>query len=100
MSESCFSVAAVGSTVTTAGSSSAVAIPVDASGATARAVLLSCPPGGSAHVRAGQSTVVATSNDLLVGDWGPTVFAVGGCSHIAYIEEVAGSKLNIAPIER
>lgn len=90
-------VASVGSTVTSGGSSAQIAIPNDASGATAKVVRISA--NGTATVKAVLTGVAATTNDLLVGPGDAVYLHVQGFTHIAYIQLAAGSKINIAPIE-
>ena len=64
------SVGAVGVTVTSGGSSAETAIPND-----------------------------ATANDIMVGPGDGIFLHVQGFTHIAYIQQAAGSKVNIIPIE-
>lgn len=87
-----------GATVTSGAASANTAIPTTQSGAKAKMVLLSCV-SGSVHVKLGiDNTIAATANDLLIGVTPIAVFC-GGCAYIAYIQEAAASKLNIAPLE-
>lgn len=86
-----------GTTVTSAAGSANVAIPNDAGGSTARHVMLVST--GTVHVKFGiDATVTATANDFMVGT-APVFLDTRGAAYIAYIQEAASSKLNIAPVE-
>lgn len=92
---------ATGTTVTSGAASANVAIPNDSNGTTARAVMLTA--GGVAnpalHVKLGTTNAVAaTANDLMVGPL-PIVVVTRGYGWIAYLQETAATKLQIAPIE-
>ncbi len=90
-------VAAAGTTVTTSGSSANVAIPNAADGNRARFVRVQAT--GMAHVKPGGSGVACTANDLMVSGSEAVILSVKPFTHIAYLEETTGAKLNIAPIE-
>lgn len=86
-----------GATVTSGASSANVALPTDGSGRNPRHCMLSGT--GSVHVKLGiDNTVTATANDLMIGT-APVVLDTGGAAFIAYIQETAAAKLNIAPLE-
>ena len=88
-----------GSTVTSGAASANVAIPNNANGSTARAVVLTAGANAGVHVKLGiDNTVTATANDLMIGAQ-PVVIMTRGAGWIAYIQETASTKLNIAPLE-
>lgn len=88
-----------GNTVTSGAASANVAIPNNANGTTARAVVLTASVAGGVHVKLGiDNTVTATANDLLIGA-DPIVINTRGWAWIAYIQEATAAKLNIAPLE-
>lgn len=94
------SVAVAGTTVTSGAGSAEAAIPNDASGSTAKAVLISCvTPAGGAFVKPVQTGTAATTNDVFVGYGAPRILWVQGFTHIAYIQSVAATALNIVPLE-
>ena len=94
------SVAAAGTIVTSGAASAEVAIPVGANGAVPSAVHIACvTPAGAAHVKAVRTGTAATTSDLCVTFGAPVILWVKGQSHIAHIQEVAASKLNITPLE-
>lgn len=87
-----------GKTVTSGASSANQAIPNNQGGASAKQVMLSCV-SGNVHVKLGiDNTVAATADDMLIGTT-PVVLFTYGAKYIAYIQETAASKLNIAPLE-
>lgn len=86
-----------GTTVTSGASSAVAAIPNDSSGGTSSRIMLSST--GTVHVKIGVGTgISATSNDLMIGAT-PVVLNCRGNDHIAYIQESASAKLNVAPVE-
>ena len=91
-------VAATGVQVTTGAASARQAIPNNASAGVAKYVFVSAL-SGAAYVRPGDSSVVATANDLPVVLSQGIVLNVTGMTHIAYIQETAAVKLNIVPLE-
>jgi len=91
------SVGAVGVTVTSGGSSAETAIPNDASGSTSKVVRITS--NGTAHVKAVLTGTAATANDIMVGPGDGIFLHVQGFTHIAYIQQASGSKINIIPIE-
>ena len=92
-----YSVQATGTQVTAGGASARVAIPNDASGRRARFIRLQVT--SNAYVRAGDSTVVATVNDVLLSPNFDVVLDVMPNTHIAYLQEAPGAKINISPLE-
>ena len=90
-------VGAIAKTVTSGGSSAETTIPNDASGATAKVVRITS--NGTAHVKAVLTGTAATANDIMVGPGDGIFLHVQGFTHIAYIQQASGSKINIVPIE-
>jgi hypothetical protein len=90
-------VAASGTTVTAGASSASVAIPNAADGNRARFVRLQAT--GFAHVKPGGSGVACTANDLLLSGGEAVILSVKPFTHIAYLEQAAGAKINITPVE-
>lgn len=91
------SVSAVGTTVTSgAAASAAAAIPNTASGTRAKAVRVTASTLG--YIKFGTSAVAATANDILVSTT-PSLFYVGGQTHFSVIQETAGAKINIVPVD-
>ena len=91
------SVGAVAKTVTSSGSSAETTIPLDASGSTAKVVRITS--NATAHVKAVLTGTAATANDIMVGPGDGIFLHVQGFTHIAYIQQASGSKVNIVPIE-
>lgn len=92
-----YQVGVVGTTVTSAGTTANVAIPVGANGIIPKWVRLMVT--GNLYVRAGDASVTATTNDMLLSPNFDVILNVRGCAKIAYIQETAASKLNIVPLE-
>lgn len=91
-------VGAVGTTVTSGASSANVAIPNDGSGARAKAVRITAT--ALAHVKLINGTgTAATANDLMVGPGDGINLYCKNYDHVAYIQETAAAKINIAPLE-
>lgn len=86
-----------GATLTSSSASSSTAIPTDSSGLTARHVIITAT--GNVHVKFGPSGVTATANDLMAIADEAMLFDVRGASHVACLEETAGAKVTIAPVE-
>jgi hypothetical protein len=88
---------ATGVQVSSGAASARVAIPNDASGNRARVVRIATT--GPAYIRPGDSTVVATANDILVTVSDYLLLNVQGFTNIAYIQETGAQKINITPVE-
>lgn len=87
-----------GTTLTSSSASSNAAIPNDATGNTARHVIITAT--GSVHIKFGtDNTVAATANDLMAVADEMLFFDVRGLSYVACLEETAGAKVTIAPVE-
>lgn len=94
------SIGAAGTQVTSGAASAEVAIPVGASGAIPKYVLLTCAtPAGVVHARPVQTGTAATTSNLAVTFGAPQKVLVRGFGFIAYIQGVAASVLNIQPLE-
>lgn len=92
-----YSINATGTQVTVSVVSNVVAIPPAADGNRPRFVRILTT--GPAYVRPGNAGTVCTVNDILVNSNFDLVLNVRGFSHIAYLQEAAGAKINITPLE-
>jgi hypothetical protein len=90
-------VAATGTTVTSGAASASVAIPNAADGNRARFVRIQA--AGLVHVKPGGSAVACTADDMMVSASESVILSVKPFTHIAYLEESAGAKLTITPVE-
>lgn len=90
-------VATTGTTVTSSGTSAAIIVPNAADGTRARYCRLQST--GFVYVKLGLSGVAATSNDLLVSPNEGIILASRQFTHLAYLQESVGAKLNIVPVE-
>ena len=90
-----------GGTQVVAGVASAnVAIPTTASGKTARFVAVQSVGATFGYVKFGPTnTVTASANDFPISSNELRIFDVTGQSFMAYIQETAGAKINLCPIE-
>lgn len=95
--DSVITIAADGTTVTTGAASARVAIPVNSSGS--RPLYIRVTSVAEAYVQMGGSSVNATANSVLVQPADSQIFAVGGHTHIAYIQGTAATRVNITPLE-
>lgn len=86
-----------GSTVTTSGTSTALAIPVNQSGN--RPLYIRVAATNESYVQMGGSTVAATANSVLIQPADAALLAVGGHTHIAYIQGTGPGRVNITPLE-
>ena len=86
--------------VTAGAASATVAIPKTASGKTARYVAVQTVGGTYAYVKFGPtSAVTASAGDFPVGSARAQIFDVAGQSFMAYLQESAGAKITLAPVE-
>ncbi|HZS83829.1 MAG TPA: hypothetical protein VFA50_13220 [Stellaceae bacterium] len=86
--------------VVSGATSATVAIPQTTSGKTARFVGVQTVGQTYAYVKFGPTnTVTATANDFPVTSNELRIFDVGGQSFMAFIQETAGAKINLCPIE-
>lgn len=79
-----------------AASSAAQTIPNSASGTRAKFVRVIGSTLG--HIKFGDSTVVATVNDMLVSS-NPCYYDVGGLTSFAVIERTAACVINVVPVD-
>lgn len=89
-----------GVSVTASGTSQVVALPVNLAGNNPRCVRVSCP--NSAHfgyVLPGNSSAVATTSSVAIGNFSDVLLDVSGCTHIAYLQGSASAIINISPVE-
>lgn len=91
-------VTAVGTAITTSGTSTSAAIPVASDGNSPRFIRVTSR--NEAYVKLGTSGVVATTNDILVQPADSVILAVpSGITHIAAIQGVSAGVVNIVPLE-
>lgn len=95
--EDVITIAVDGSTVTTAAASARIAIPTNSAGV--KPLYIRVAATNESYVQMGGSTVVATANSVLVQPADSELLAVGGHTHIAYIQGTAAGKVNITPLE-
>ena len=90
-----------GGTQVVAGASSAsVAIPTTTNGKTARFVGVQTVGTTYAYVKFGPTgAVTASVNDFPISSNELRIFDVTGQSFVAYVQETAGAKINLCPIE-
>jgi hypothetical protein len=85
-------------TVTSSASSQTVAVPNDSTGNPARYCRI--VSNGSAYVMPVQTGgTIAAGSGIMVNGTGDFVLYTRGFAKIAYIQEAAGSKVNITPLE-
>ncbi len=87
----------VGVTAATSGSSARSAIPVDSAGNIPRYIRVAGI--NECYVKLGISTVVATTNDMLIQPADSAILTTNGMTHIAYIQGTSAGKVNIVPLE-
>ena len=77
-----------------------VAIPATTSGKTARFVAVQTVGATYAYIKFGPTnTVTASVSDFPISSNELRIFDVSGQSFMAYIQETAGAKVNLCPIE-
>lgn len=86
-----------GTTLAVTGTSSRVAIPTDTSGVVPKCSRVSCT--ASMCVKVGDSSVSATSGDLMIHPAESVELRTIGLTHIAAIQVSAAGTLQISPIE-
>ena len=89
--------AANGVTVVTGAASVSVAIPNAANGS--RPYYVRITSTVESFVLPGQSAVVATGNSMMIQPADSVLMAVGGNTHIAYIQGPVAGRVNIYPTE-
>lgn len=87
----------VGKTQTTGAASARVTIPVDSAGNVPRFIRVAAVT--ESYVKLGDSTVAATTNDILVQPADAVILTVNGATNIAYIQGTSTGKVNILPLE-
>lgn len=90
-------VAAVGFTAATSGTSARTAIPVNSAGELPRYIRVSGI--NECYIKLGSSTVVATTNDMLIQPADSAILTVNGATNIAYIQGTSAGKVNVVPLE-
>jgi hypothetical protein len=89
---------AVGTTITTSGTSASATIPNDASGNIPRYVRVSAT--AAAYVKIGVSSATATTNDILVQPADAIILEIpSGVTKIAAIQDSAAGKVNVVPLD-
>lgn len=89
-----------GTTVTSSSASANVAIPTDATGNNPKRLYLIASATPGVHIKLCTSSgTSATAGDLLINAT-PLVLDAVGAEFVAYIQEGAAAKLNIAPVEQ
>lgn len=88
---------ATGVQVIAGGTTARVALPVNAAGKTPKHVRIQCT--GNAYIRPGDTNVNCTVNDVLISPNYDVYMAVGGFTHMAYLQEFTAAKINITPLE-
>ena len=87
----CFSAA-------TGAASARTALPTDGSGKIPNYIRVAAR--NECYVKVGDSTVVATANDILVQNADSATLRLGkGDTHIAYIQGVAAGQVNVCPLD-
>ena len=89
-----------GLSITTSGTSVAVALPTNAAGQPAKTIRVSCPNSAHyAYVLPGKSGVVATTASVAVGNFSDVILDVSGCTHIAHLQGSTNAIVQISPTE-
>ncbi len=88
---------ATGFTAATSGASARTAIPVTGAGVLPRYIRVAAI--NESYVKLGDSSVTATTNDMLVQPADSVLLAVNGATNIAYIQGTAAGKVNVVPLE-
>ena len=95
--EDTISILVDGVTATTGAASVAIAIPNAANGMKPRYIRIAATT--ESYVAMALSTVAATINSMLVQPADSVILAVGGATHVAYIQGTTSGKVNITPLE-
>ena len=91
-------VTVVGFSAATGAASARTAIPVDGSGN--RPNFLRVAARNECYFKIGDSSVTATTNDILVQNADSVIIQVPkGATHIAYIQGVAAGQINVVPLD-
>ena len=95
--EDAFTIQADGITVITGAASTVVAIPNAANGS--RPYYIRVAATVESYIKVGLPGMVATNQSMLVQPADCVILAVGGCTHLAYIQGTTSGKVNITPLE-
>ena len=87
-----------GVTVVSGAATTSVALPTDNSGVN-KARFIRLQATGFVYIRVGNSAVTVTTNDTMISANEAVWLNVTGCTNLAYLQETAGAKLSIAPVE-
>jgi hypothetical protein len=96
MSDDVYAIVGTGASITTSATSQSVAIPTDSSGGKARFVVISVTQ--AAYVRPGNSSVTATTTDIICNANEKTVLNVAGCTNIAALQQGSSGNVTIVPV--
>ena len=92
------SVAAVGTTITTSGTSASATIPNNSANEKPRYVRVAAT--AAAYVKLGVAAATATTNDMLIQPADSVILHVpSGITKIAAIQDSAAGKVNVIPLE-
>ncbi len=92
------SVSTVGFSAATGGTSARTAIPVNGSGQVPSFIRVAAR--NECYIKVGDSSVTATTNDILVQNADSVILQVGrGNTHIAYIQGTAAGQVNVTPLD-
>ena len=95
---SCISVSASGFSAATGAATARTAIPNDSSGRAPNYIRVAAR--NECYVRVGDSTVVATTNDVMVQPADSVIMHVPkGLTHVAYIQGTAAGSVNVIPLD-
>jgi hypothetical protein len=86
-----------GASITTSGSSASVAIPNTASSTSPRYVLVTCT--AAAYIRPGDSSVTASTTDIILQPNYTMKLTIAGNTHIAALQVASAGKVNVMPVE-
>lgn len=87
-----------GATVVSSGVAQTLVLPNDNSGVN-KARFVRLQANGFMYIRVGNSAVTVTTNDMMISANEAVWLNVTGCTNLAYLQETAGAKLSIAPVE-
>lgn len=90
-------ITAVGTTQVTGGASARVTIPVTAAGTAPRYIRIAAL--AEAYIKVGDSTVAATTNDIMLQPGDSLILTAQGCTHIAFIQGTLSTKVSVTPLE-
>lgn len=88
---------AVGKTVTTGAATASTTLPIDSAGNNPRYIRVSATT--ESYINLGNSSVTATTNNVLIQPADCLIMAVSGTTYIAYIQGTTSGKLNVLALE-